>query len=111
MCKGENHGKPMEIHGNSHDFHGKILWFPVKMFPTKKNPSIDQLRDSLGGCHQRHRYLAARRSFGPQTGLMAVLRCGACDIRFPFFLSAECYRDWMDLNESYFYDPTLFDVS
>jgi len=47
------------------------------MFPTKKNPSIHQLRDSLGGCHQRHRYLAARRSFGPQTGLMAVLRCGA----------------------------------
>ena len=34
-------------------------------------------RDSLGGCHQRHRYLAAWRSFGPQTGLMAVLRGAA----------------------------------
>ena len=34
-------------------------------------------RDSLGGCHQRHRYFATRRSFGPQTGLMAVLRGAA----------------------------------
>jgi hypothetical protein len=68
MCKGENHGKPI-------GYSWKFMEIPMTFMGKSYG-----FRDSLGGCHQRHRYLAAWRSFGPQTGLMAVLRGAALPV-------------------------------
>ena len=49
-------------------FPARHAWWPDGSQPTGAPSYI-----VWGGCHQRHRYLAARRSFGPQTRLRAVL--------------------------------------